>query len=693
MSQPDADQPHRLSRLACRAALVVTALLTAAHAEPPLSPMLATQTPTEWRSAVPLREDTTREPDPIQAKHPPVLDNPAAVSPDNAQLLDDIQRTAVRYFWEQGHPETGLVADRAPADGSGQFEVASIAATGFGLTALCIGDAHSWLEDGQAYDRALTTLRFLWEKMPHERGWYYHFVDHETGQRVWNCELSSIDTALLLAGVLTVRQYFPDTEAAELARKIYERVDFPWMLNDAGVFSMGWSPEGGFLASTWDGYSEHIVLQLLALGSPTHSVPAETWTRWSRDPAIIDKGGRTFLACPPLFTHQFSHAFVDLRGLRDHVADYWHNSVLATAAHRQMCVDELSQRFPHYSEQLWGITASDYVGGYTAWGGPPATGNIDGTVVPCAAAGAIVFMPHEAIETLRHMRETYGPRVWSHYGFVDAFNPQTGWIASDVLGIDQGISLLMVENLITGRPWQWFMANPEIQAAVSKTNLRPLLPHESGQERTSAVFGAEALPVDVLAGSWRGEPFAKVRRFSVGWDQADWQAIAAANPLTNPAGDATANDARFATLWTDDALHVRLRVEANEPAELGNGDETPADSFVELYLEPALDGPDRLASRMDLRFRFVPPDNPGETVRRKRRVYDTTVTRDDQGYEVEAVIPWSSLGVEPDDHRLLRASVSVLQGTVSGPAVIRQNWRQRASGRSIELGWLTLMPQ
>ncbi len=391
----------------------------------------------------------------------------AALTTSDQRFLDELSRRSFRFFWEQADPATGMIADRAAAAGTNRFPVASIASVGFGLTGICIADERGWVPHRQAYERTLTTLRFLWEKLPHEHGFFYHFVDLKNGARQWNCELSSIDTALLLAGVLSARQYYRGTEIENLATKIYERVDWPWMLAGGQTLSMGWTPEGGFLGMRWDGYSEHMILYLLGLGSPTHPLPAETWRMWKREP-VITYGGRTYLQCQPLFTHQYSHAWVDFRDQRDAFADYWRNSVLATLAHRQFCYDI------GYATNLWGITSSDGPDGYKAWGGPPATVQppIDGTVVPCAAAGSLPFAPAECLAALRAMR----PHAWTHYGFADAFNPRTGWTAPDVIGIDVGITLLMVENFRSGFVWRYFMRNPEIRRAVQRAGFRSTAP-------------------------------------------------------------------------------------------------------------------------------------------------------------------------------------------------------------------------
>ena len=327
---------------------------------------------------------------------------------------------------------TGLIRDRARVDGSPHDEahrdVASIAATGFGLTALCIAAERGWLPRDDARARARAAVGFLANRMPHERGWFYHFVNARTGERAWKSEVSSIDTALLVAGVLTARRCFADdNDVIRDATTVYERIDFSWMLDDdPGLLSMGWKPESGFLDARWRHYCELMIIYLLGIGSPTHPLPPGSWRAWTRP--RMDYGGYHYIAASdPLFVHQYSHAWVDFRGWRDPgppPVDWWQNSIDATHAHRQFCLN-LRDRFPGYEENVWGITASDGPSGYHAWGGPPAHGPIDGTVVPCAAGGSLMFTPELSVPALREMARRWGGRVYGRYGFVDAFNPAT----------------------------------------------------------------------------------------------------------------------------------------------------------------------------------------------------------------------------------------------------------------------------
>ena len=389
----------------------------------------------------------------------------------DAQLLDELQRASFQFFWNETNPATGQVKDRASLNGNDTRTMASIAATGFGLTALCIGDSRGYAKSSEIVARVRNTLDFLYNKLPNVHGFYYHFADMNTGQRWAQNELSSIDTSLLLCGVLTARQYFQDATIQDLATKIYERVDWPWMLNGGPTFSMGWKPESGFLAARWEHYCELMMIYLLAIGSPTHPVSPDTWKAWTR-PTITYQGLTYISGNDPLFTHQFSQAWFDFRNKKDAYANYFDNSITATKAHKLFCLS-LKSRFSDYSDDLWGISASDYVNGYTAWGGPPPQGPIDGSIVPSATGGSLPFLYEDCIRVLRNIRGAYGAKAWGKYSFVDAFNPLTGWYDADVLGIDLGVTMVMAENQRTGLVWNTFMKNPEAQSAMKKVGFRP----------------------------------------------------------------------------------------------------------------------------------------------------------------------------------------------------------------------------
>ena len=388
-------------------------------------------------------------------------------SAQDDQLLDDMERLSSCFFWEQANPDTGLVKDRCNARDaiSDKNTVASIAATGFGLTALCIAVQRQFLSAEEVRKRVLTTLQFLSERLPNHRGFFYHWADINTGERVWDSEVSSVDTALLLCGVLTCREYFHDREITRLANGINDRIDWTWLSEDTSLLPHGWLPEAGFLPYRWDYYSELMMMYLLALGSSTHPIPAETWDAWKR--VRFDYEGMRYIGSfAPLFVHQYSQAWFDFRGKSDGYADYFYNSIIATKVHQLFCL-ELGKQFPDYSEDLWGITASDSPKGYVIWGGPPMMGPIDGTVVPSASAGSLPFLPAESMRVLRTIRNRY-PAAWTNYGFVDAFNPLTGWYGTDVVGIDTGISMLMAENARTAFVWNMFMRNPEAQRGMAR---------------------------------------------------------------------------------------------------------------------------------------------------------------------------------------------------------------------------------
>lgn len=402
----------------------------------------------------------------------------------DAEFLEYLQRACFGFFWYEANPTNGLIRDRSTVSSP-----CSIAAVGFGLTAIAVGIDHGWITRAQGRERVRQTLQTFWEKpqgtnaggVIGHRGWFYHFLDMTTATRTWTCELSSIDTALLLAGVLYARQYFTNAEPDEaairaLADALVNRVDWDWMRNGQDALSMGWKPESGFLGSRWVGYNEAMILYLLGLGAATNPLPPTSWTAWTSSYQWRTNYGQRYVPFPPLFGHQYSHCWVDFR----HVADtymrgkestYFANSRRATLAQRAYCIANPGG-FAGYGSNVWGLTACDGPGtggyaGYTARGAPPPQ-NDDGTIAPTAVGGSVPFAPEVCVPTLRHFYERSRTNLWTGYGFRDAFNLTAGWWDPDVLGIDQGPIVLMIENHRTQRVWKRFTPAPEIQRGLAR---------------------------------------------------------------------------------------------------------------------------------------------------------------------------------------------------------------------------------
>jgi hypothetical protein len=384
----------------------------------------------------------------------------------DSALLKELQRASFDFFWNEADPNTGLVRDRAKADGGETSPLSSIAATGFGLTALCIGHHYEYKSRSEIEKRVRHNLKFLANEAPHVHGFLYHYVDMKNGTRMMGSEVSPIDMAIFLCGVLTCREYFDDAEIRKYATRLYERVEWPWAMNGGDTFALEWTPEFGFSSVRWSSYSECIMMYLLAIGSPTFPIPASSWRAIQR-PRLDYKGYRFISSPAPIFVHQFPQAWFDFRAKRDQYADYFENTAMAVRAHRQFCVD-LRHKFSSYSDDCWGITASDSCDGYVAWGGPPLQGPVDGTIVPAAAAGSLPFLFSDSVAVLRKLRQQYGHQIWKRYGFVDAFNPLTGWVDQEVVGIDVGISMLMAENARSRFVWDTFMRNREARVAMEK---------------------------------------------------------------------------------------------------------------------------------------------------------------------------------------------------------------------------------
>lgn len=410
-----------------------------------------------------------------------VRTRPAAFRHDR-DLLDSIQRSALDYAWFEANPVNGLVRDRTRTNSP-----ASIAATGFALSGLIIGVERGWLSRTAVAERVLTTLRTfarpdagLKSDLGH-KGWFYHFLDMNTRRRVWKCELSSIDTALLLGGVLDARQFFnqpipQESEIRTFANELIAGVDWNWMRNGGDTLTMGWHPEKGFIDSRWIGYNEAMILYLLGIGAERDPLPVSSWKAWTSTYQWANHEGFQLLVFPPLFGHQYSHCWIDFRGQldewnRDRGVSYFETSRRATLAQRAYAIRN-PKRHAGYASDLWGFTACDGPGrdgyhSYSARGTPPPE-NEDGTIAPTAAGASVPFAPIECIEVLRTMHSRFREQIWTPYGFCDAFNLTARWWDSETLGIDQLPMLIMIENHRTGSTWRRIMAAPEIRRGLER---------------------------------------------------------------------------------------------------------------------------------------------------------------------------------------------------------------------------------
>ncbi len=413
----------------------------------------------------------------------------------DAEFLEYVQQASFDFFWHEANPANALVRDR-----SQPFSPISIAGVGFELTGIGIAIDHGWISRDQGRQRVLTALRNFWNGpqgtnttgMIGYNGWFYHMLRLDTATRDGSSELSSIDTALLLAGVLYVRQYFdtdqPDeTEIRSLASAIFNRVDWQWMANGGSSLSMGWQPESGFLPWRWIGYNEAMILYIMGLGAPTNPLPPGQWSSWISGYLWHTNYGYAYVEFPPLFGHQYSHCWIDFRHIGDaymngHGISYFENSRRATLAQQAYCVANPGG-YAGYGSNVWGLSACDGPGygsysGYTARGAPPAQ-NDDGTIAPTAVGGSMPFAAEICLPTLRHFYDQFLTNLWFGYGFRDAFNLTANWWDSDVLSIDQGAILLMAENYRSQAVWQRFAQIPEIQRglqAAGFTNLASATP-------------------------------------------------------------------------------------------------------------------------------------------------------------------------------------------------------------------------
>jgi hypothetical protein len=432
------------------------------------------------------------------AGNPPAQHPTSSTPLSDAALLEDVQRRSFHFFWDLIDPHTMLVPDRAPT-----HSFSSIAAVGFGLTAYGIGAERGYVTRGQAAERTLATLRSLlaMKQGPEPRGvsgykgLFYHFLDMKTGERFEKIELSTVDTSLLMAGVLFAQSYFDQDDPTEkairdTAETLYERVDWPWAQVRASAISMGWTPEEGFHTYDWRGYNEAMIVIVLALGSPTHPVAPGAWGEYTKTYKWGTFQGHEHLLFAPLFGHQYSHVWIDFRGIQDefmraHGIDYFENSRRATLSQHAFAIAN-PNGWRDYGDSIWGLTACDGPGdmtrtvdgrqrtfyGYAARGASATEIRDDGTIAPTAAISSIIFTPELSLQAIRAMKGRYGDRLYQTYGFLDAFNPTLGWFDVDYLGIDQGPILAMIENHRSGLVWKAMKKNPHIVRGLKRAGFQ-----------------------------------------------------------------------------------------------------------------------------------------------------------------------------------------------------------------------------
>ncbi|MBN1688094.1 MAG: hypothetical protein JW893_03250 [Candidatus Omnitrophica bacterium] len=585
---------------------------------------------------------------------PNLLAAETEVGLSNDDLLETISRSAFDYFVYERNKKTGLVKDRAHNFRRGaQSSQASIASTGFALTAYAVGVERNWIDYGTARQITEQTLSFFLQFADQERGFFYHFLEPETGRRAYRSELSPIDTALFLAGALFAAEYYDDVTIRDLAVRIYERVDWDWMLHGGETFALAWSPEEGFDKRRWDHYSELMIMYLLAVGSPTHPIPASSWHAIARP--VGSYGGYRLIQMPPLFTHQYSHIWIDFRDQHDDYADYFQNSVNASLANRAFVIDQAA-RYESYGPNSWGLTACDGPVGYRAYGAPPGWANHDGTIAPTGCGASIVFTPKESIACLRYLYENLGDRLWGNYGFSDSFNLDKSWFGSDVIGIDQGALLLMIENYRSGFIWRVMKENRSLQFAMDQVGFQRgtiNLPWPDPPVY-QAPYVAGTLEIDGYLNDWPNRE-AVVLQVSK-------------NKETGAIQDDEDLNGKFWFAWDEHALYFSAKVVDDNIVVRKTGRNIWQDDLVELFIDPDGDGLQWEGEQdFQIGFRVHEDDEGVETWSWFRRGEDPQANAyvsargyvAENNYIVEGAIRWDYLGVRPFSERELRLSPAI----------------------------------
>ena len=399
------------------------------------------------------------------------------LSAEDQAFLENIQHKAFDYFWDGFDPVTGLIVDKTKGTRT------SIANTGFGLSAYVVGIENGWVTKEEAYRRILITLNSYYKNpddatdlcVEGKYGLFYHFVDTKTGKRHRRSEVSTIDSAILMAGILHVMEYFKGTEVEELAKKIYLNAQWDKYLNKNKAITGGWKPaEENWTNPEYKGYNEYSLVYLVALGSATYPIPAESWdaynsgngAEWLKPYEDIGafKTPHGILQ-PQAYLYQFPTCWYDFRNKEDNYANHWEVAVNALKAN--MRYTQNWGKIVNYPKELWGWTACAGRDGYIGFSKP-----YNGTLAPSAIVASLPFLPEESLQSINYMFEKYGDKIWGKYGFVDSFNPHQDWYDDGFLGIDKGNEVLMIQNFRNGGVWKTFMNNPFVKGGMKTAKFK-----------------------------------------------------------------------------------------------------------------------------------------------------------------------------------------------------------------------------
>lgn len=573
------------------------------------------------------------------------------LSSDQTQLLDDIQKKALNYFIHERASETGLIKDWAWNKPINSDSLFTVAGAGFALTAYGVGVEHGWLDRGEALEMTKIALRFLRDQAPNEHGFFYHFMN-EKGNPAKGTELSPIDTTLAVTGVLFASQYFDDSEITSLANDIFNRIDWPWMLNGGKTFAMAWFPRNGFQKNRWTNYDESTLMYILALGSPTYPISAESWHAVNR--RIGSYKSHRLIQSPPLFTHQYPHIWIDFRNKNDGFADYFENSRQATLAHRQFAIDH-SDQFKSYGPNSWGLTAAEGPSGYKAYGAPPGWVNHDGTVAPTACVSSIAFTPDESIACIEHMRRTY-PKLWGRYGFSDSFNVERNWYSGKVFAINQGPMISMIENYRSNLIWKVMNQSPVIKQGLEKAGFREGTINLKWEEPPTiqAPFVAKPILIDGDTYDWPKE--ASVLKLNGDFLE------------TGEVSDDRDLSAQIRFAWDAKYLYFVAEVRDDSNVFVHAKGEIWHDDLLELFIDPDGNGLDWYKpSDFQLGFRPEPRTGEVKTWSWFQGGKDPTLSKQvfsrsyvhEGGYTVEGRIEWDLLHIAPQAGQVIRLTPAI----------------------------------